>query len=145
MLRTTLVSSVLAAALTGIPTAQAAPFACPHVGGDLVFALEANINSLDAQTTGAISTRNVVNNIFEPLLSRDDSNRPIPMLADAVSESPDHLSYEFKLRHGVKFHSGKELTSADVVASFDRYLKIGLARSAFDNVDRWEAPDAYTF
>ncbi len=131
--------------LAAIPPAAAAPFQCPRVGGDLVFALEANINSLDAQTTGAVSTRNVVNNIFEPLFSRDDSNRPIPMLAQSVTESPDHLSYEFKLRQGVKFHSGKQLTSADVVASFDRYVRIGLARSAFDNVDRWDAPDTYTF
>jgi len=37
------------------------------------------------------------------------------------------------------------MTSADVVASFNRYAKIGLARNALDNVDRWDAPDPDTF
>src|SRR5258708_33687440 len=88
------------AAVMVLHAAQAAPFSCPHTGGDLTFGLEANINSLDAQTTGAVSTRNVVNNIYEPLFSRDDSNRPIPMLAESVSQSPDGLTYIFKLRRG---------------------------------------------
>ena len=37
------------------------------------------------------------------------------------------------------------MTSADVVASFDRYSKVGLARSMLTNVDEWEAPDPMTF
>ena len=37
------------------------------------------------------------------------------------------------------------MTSADVVASFDRYAKVGLYRSTLGNVDRWEAPDKDTF
>ena len=32
-----------------------------------------------------------------------------------------------------------------MVASFNRYAKIGLARNALDNVDRWDAPDKDTF
>jgi peptide/nickel transport system substrate-binding protein len=32
-----------------------------------------------------------------------------------------------------------------VVASFDRYAKVGLQRSTLDNVARWDAPDASTF
>ena len=37
------------------------------------------------------------------------------------------------------------MTSADVVASFDRYAKVGLYRSTLGNVDRWDAPDKDTF
>jgi len=32
-----------------------------------------------------------------------------------------------------------------VVASFDRYRKLGIERGNLDNVDKWEAPDKYTF
>src|ERR1700709_2092103 len=60
-------------------------------------------------------------------------------------EAPDHLTYTFKLRQGIHFHNGKPMTSADVVASFDRYPKVGNQRSTLDNVAGWEAPDAATF
>jgi peptide/nickel transport system substrate-binding protein len=45
----------------------------------------------------------------------------------------------------VHFHNGKEMTSADVVASFDRYARIGLERSMLTNVASWDAPDKDSF
>src|SRR5215467_431743 len=93
-------------------TAHAAPFKCPHVGGDFVFGQEANVNSLDMMTSSAISTRNIAMNVFETLVTRSDDNRPIPELADSIDESPDHLTYTFHLRQGVKFHNSKTLSSA---------------------------------
>jgi peptide/nickel transport system substrate-binding protein len=125
--------------------ALAAPFACPKKGGDLVFAGEAKVNSLDQHTSNTISTRNVAMNIYETLMTRDETNQPIPELAESVAESPDHLTYTFKIRQGIKFHNGKDLTTDDVVASFDRYGKVGYDRATFTNVDKWEAPDKFTF
>jgi peptide/nickel transport system substrate-binding protein len=43
-----------------------------------------------------------------------------PSLAESWTESPDKLSYEFKLRKGVKFHNGDPFTADDVVFSFAR-------------------------
>ena len=43
-----------------------------------------------------------------------------PSLAESWSESPDKLSYEFKLRHGLKFHNGDPFTADDVKFSFER-------------------------
>ena len=60
-------------------------------------------------------------------------------------ESPDHLTYTFHLRQGVKFHNGKTLSSADVLASYERYKSIGLQRNTFDNIASWEVPDAGSF
>ena len=137
--------SVLAGLTLAAGTALAAPFKCPHVGGDFVFGQEANINSLDQMTSSTISTRNIAMNMFEALTTRDENFSPILELADSMTESPDHLTYTFKLRQGVHFHNGKEMTSADVVASFDRYAKIGLQRSTLGNVDHWDAPDKDTF
>src|SRR6185312_284618 len=125
--------------------ASAEPFKCPHVGGNFVFGQEANINGLDQMTSGTISTRNIAMNIFESLMTRDENFNPILELANSMTESQDHLTYTFKLRQGIHFHNGKEMTSADVQASFDRYGKIGLYRSSLENVDRWEAPDKDTF
>src|SRR5205809_1490901 len=43
-----------------------------------------------------------------------------PSLAESWTESADKLSYEFKLRKGVKFHNGDPFTADDVVFSFER-------------------------
>src|SRR5271166_2281226 len=147
MSRRAILSTVFAVAgLAAAATAVAAePFKCPHVGGNFTFGQEANINSLDQMTSGTISTRNIAMNMFESLMTRDENFNPILELADSLAESPDHLTYTFKLRQNVRFHNGKEMTSADVVASFDRYARLGLFRSTLGNVDRWEAPDKDTF
>src|SRR5580704_14188430 len=91
---------------------HAAPFKCPHVGGDFVFGQEANINSLDQMTSSTISTRNIAMNIYESLMTRDDNNHPILELAEAMTETQDHLTYSFRLRQDIHFHNGKKLTSA---------------------------------
>ena len=128
-----------------VPVAQAAPFKCPSTGGDFVFGQEANINTLDQMTSSTISTRNIAMNIYESLMTRDENNHPILELAASMTEAPDHLTYTFKLRPNIHFHNGKLMTSADVVASFDRYAKVGNQRSTLDNVKSWDAPDASTF
>ena len=44
------------------------------------------------------------------------------MLAEALpTVSPDGLTYTIKLRQGIKFHNGKEMTSDDVVPSLKRW------------------------
>jgi len=134
-----------AAAAPAPAVSTTAVFTCPKTGGDLVFGGEAKVNSLDMYASNTISTRNNAMNMFESLMTRDETYNPIVELADSMEESPDHLTYTFKLREGVKFHNGKDLTTEDVMASFDRYAKIGIERGNLANVDKWEAPDKYTF
>jgi peptide/nickel transport system substrate-binding protein len=131
--------------ICGAAPVSAEPFKCPHVGGNFTFGQEANTNSLDPMTSATISTRNIALNMFESLMTRDEDFKPILELGDSIAETSDHLTYTFKLRQGIRFHNGKEMTSADVVASFDRYARIGLYRSTLANADRWEAPDKDTF
>jgi peptide/nickel transport system substrate-binding protein len=128
-----------------LPGEAAAKFECPKKGGDLVFGGEAKVNGLDQHTSSTISTRNNTMNMFEALMTRDELNNPIVDLADSVEETEDKLTYTFKLRQGVKFHNGKDLTSEDVAASWDRYRKIGYERGMLDNADHWETPDKFTF
>jgi peptide/nickel transport system substrate-binding protein len=59
--------------------------------------------------------------------------RPMPgtkmgnSLAEAWTESPDGLTYEFTLRRGLRFHNGDPLTAEDVKFSFERYKGTGAA------------------
>jgi len=47
-------------------------------------------------------------------------NHLTPSLAESWTMSPDQLTYEFKLRQGVKFHNGDPFTAEDVKFSFQR-------------------------
>jgi peptide/nickel transport system substrate-binding protein len=126
-------------------TARAERFQCGHFGGSMTYGLEANIAGLDQHTTSATSTRDAGTNIYEALVTRDDDMKPLPMLASRIEVSPDNRVYTFPLRQGVRFHNGKPMTSADVAASFNRYLRVGLDRSVLDGVAHWDMPDAMTF
>ena len=65
-----------------------------------------------------------------------------PCLAESWTISPDSRIYEFKLRKGVKFHNGDEMTAEDVVFSFSRY-KGGAAKQVKDRIEKVEAINPY--
>jgi peptide/nickel transport system substrate-binding protein len=101
--------------------------------------------SLDAHWTTASITETLTNHIYEGLYSLDNDNRPIPMLAESHTVSKDGLTYTFKLRQGVKFHNGKEMSSEDVVASLARWGKQSIyGKALFAQVAEWKALDRYT-
>ncbi len=57
--------------------------------------------------------------IFDRLILQDEKQRLMPGLA--LSWKPiDDLTWEFKLRQGVKFHDGTDFTADDVVCTFKR-------------------------
>jgi peptide/nickel transport system substrate-binding protein len=66
-----------------------------------------------------------------------------PALAESWRESPDGLTYEFKLRSGLKFHNGDSCTAEDVQFSFRRYKGSG-ANELQTKVKSIEVVDAYT-
>lgn len=138
--RAVLLALVLSA-LLGVVAAQAAP----RRGGDMVFAQEAQVSGLDMHFSSAISSRNIAMHMYESLLTRDESNAPIAELAEKWVVSSDGLTYTFPLRKGVLFHNGKEMTSADVLASFQRYQRLGVDKKILDPVASLAAPEKYTF
>lgn len=94
-------------------------------GGDIVMAQQAQPPTLDVMTTTAQATRNVGMLIFETLVTRDENGNVVNDLAAKVDASADGRVYTFTLREGVRFHNGKEMTSADVKASLERYGRVG--------------------
>ena len=111
----------------------------------LVFGQEAPPPTLDPHFSTSIATRNVAMHIFEQLVTRDEDNAVIPELAESWQVSPDGLTYTFRIRTGIKFHNGKEMTAADVKASFERYRRMALAKVTLSPVVSMEAPDSATF
>lgn len=65
-------------------------------------------------------TIEVLHQIFEGLVIYDENNQLVPNLALSWDESEDGLTYTFRLKPGVKFHNGREMTAEDVKYSWDR-------------------------
>ena len=78
--------------------------------------------TLDPGNHRSRETETIIRNMYDGLLTRDASMKVVPELAASWSQ-PDVSTYEFKLRRGVKFHSGDELTAEDIKFTFDRMLK----------------------
>ena len=84
--------------------------------------------------------------MFEPLLEVDKGGKIQPYLAESWDISNDGKTYTFRLRSGVKFHNGQEMTAEDVKFSMDYTLnpKNGASgRSRLGQVDGVEATDKY--
>jgi peptide/nickel transport system substrate-binding protein len=117
----------------------------PRRGGVLRVGNLGEPPALDAHWTTASITETLTNHIYEGLYSLDAGNRPIPMLAESHTVSRDGLTYTFKLRQGVKFHNGKEMTSDDVVASLTRWGKQSIyGKALFAQVAEWKVVDKHT-
>ncbi|MBI3710769.1 MAG: ABC transporter substrate-binding protein [Proteobacteria bacterium] len=84
-------------------------------------------------------------NVYEGLTRIDRNGRVQPGLAESWTRADDGLAYTFRLRGGVKFHDGKDFSSADVKFTFDRAMA-----SDSTNAQKWifapiagvETPDA---
>src|SRR5262245_6377147 len=101
--------------------------------------------ALDAHWTTATITEVLANHLYEGLYSLDANRRPIPMLAESHTVSKDGLTYTFKLRQGIKFHNGKEMTSEDVVASLTRWGKQSIyGKALFAQVAELRGLDRHT-
>ena len=59
--------------------------------------------------------------VFDTLIHLDDDFKVQPRMAESWTFSPDYLTMTIKLRQGVRFHSGKELTADDVVGTIAFY------------------------
>jgi len=83
--------------------------------------------------------------IYEPLFTHDKAWTPVPHLAESAVVEDRGLRHVITLRRGVKFHNGKEMTSADVVASLKRWGQVAtLGKVLWPNVESIEAKDPYT-
>src|SRR5437667_2377313 len=96
----------------------------PRAGGVFRVAMIGEPPTLDLHTTTAVIVQQITWHVYESLYTYDRSYNAIPLLVDAHTVSEGGRTYTFRVRRGVKFHNGKELTSADVVASLKRWGRL---------------------
>src|SRR5208337_2148985 len=111
-----------------------------------VLLIESSPLNLDPRIGTDAQSERIGELIFEGLVRRDDNFKLQPRLA-ASWEIPGPLTYIFHLRHDVRFHDGRAMTSADVKWTLDSLLNGNLRSaktSAYSYVERVEAPDDFT-
>ena len=100
----------------------------PRRGGTFVFHHESDVRGFDpAVSFDELSTMGI-RLLFDCLLDYDYEMNLVPSLAEALPDvSEDGKTFTFHLRHGVRFHNGRELTADDVRWSLERMLNPDLA------------------
>jgi peptide/nickel transport system substrate-binding protein len=114
--------------------------------GTVNFLIESAPTNLDPRIGTDAQSQHIDGLIFSSLLAHDAQMNIAPDLAESW-DIPNPLTYVFHLRHGVKFHDGRALTSADVKYTFDTILSGAVKtakRGAFRTVSSIDAPDDYT-
>ena len=119
----------------------------PVTGGTLIWGHSETTQNLDMHQTGTASSGRVLQNIHSSIVTVDKDLNVIPGLAESYEVAPDGLTYTFKLRPNVKFHSGTTMTAADVKYSFERCKDPATGAvnfEVFNNVAAIETPDDLT-
>ncbi len=143
---TTLALACAIAALAGAG-ASAQTAETPKRGGKLIVAQDESPDRIEPH--GPVMTvqhKLAISATYEALLAIDNQFNVLPSLATSwVQESP--TVFVFTLREGVKFHDGSDLTTEDVLFTFERILdpkRPGDAQNKLRVIKSVTAPDAKT-
>ena len=99
--------------------------ASPKAGGTLRYGIAAEIVTLGFNQSNDFE---VLQGMYDPLLTYDDTLQPVPHLAESWEQSSDLKQIKLNLRKGVMFHNGREFTSDDVEYNVQRAMDPTRAR-----------------
>jgi oligopeptide transport system substrate-binding protein len=124
-MRKFLVSSVsalaLAALVSAAPMASPASAQEPRQGGSIVITYKDDVSTLDPAIGYDWQNWSMIKSLFDGLMDYEPGTTELrPGLAESYEISGDGTVFTFKLRTGVKFHNGREMTAEDVKYSLDR-------------------------
>ncbi len=121
-----------AAAAVGLLAAAAQPASAtdPHRGGTLRLVSQSAGGSLDPKINYTLQYWTMYQYVYDGLVTfkhaaGDEGFKIVPDLAEEMPAPQNGgKTYVFKLRKGIKFSTGQEVTVKDVVASFQRIFKV---------------------
>ncbi len=121
-LTTTVAVSALALAL-GMTSVTAQETLDPKAkqGGAITITYKDDVATLDPAIGYDWQNWSMIKSLFDGLMDYEPGTTKLrPELAESYEISPDGKTFTFKLRKGVKFHNGREMTAEDVKYSLDR-------------------------
>lgn len=101
---------------------------------------------IDPAVGGDFVALTLLPNLYDALVFPTPEGGVQPWIAESWDISDDNLTYTFRLRRGLRFHDGSELTAHDVVFSVNRLLTVGqgVAYMFIDRIESARALDNYT-
>ena len=117
----------------------------PLQAAELRIGLAADVTSMDPHFLNIAPNINISSHVFDALTHVDQDARLAPGLAVSW-RAVDATTWEFRLRRGVRFHDGAELTAEDVVFSIERTFQVpnGQYRTFTQRIVGKEVLDAHT-
>jgi len=100
--------------------------AATNLAGVFRYPIVTNPTTLDPAKVEDGDTIDLLQQVFEGLVFWDESNKVAGKLAEKWEILDGGTTYKFTLKQGVKFHSGKEMTSADVKWSIERACRTNI-------------------
>jgi peptide/nickel transport system substrate-binding protein len=101
----------------------ALPAAAPAAARDLTIGLASSVTAIDPHYHFTGANMSMSRHFFDPLILQDEERRLRPGLAVSW-HALDALTWEFKLRAGVKFHDGSDFTAEDVKYTLWRAVNV---------------------
>jgi oligopeptide transport system substrate-binding protein len=116
----------------------------PQRGGTLMIWEEQRMRMLDPHVAYDVLSGVGVEMLFDSLYKYDLESRMLPAIAESLPViAEDGRTFTVRLRHGVRFHNGREVTAQDVVWSFERMLSPELASPGAPYFRALEGFEAY--
>ena len=136
---------LLKAAAAGVAASAAPRIGRSERPSKLVFAPVSDLAVLDPVVTFNRPTRNYAYLVFDTLYGLDTSWMAQPQMVEGHEIEKDGLTWNLKLRDGLRFHDNEPVLARDVVASIRRFAqRISLAGALMTATDELSAPDDST-
>lgn len=91
-------------------------------GSELRVGFTQDALTLDPGNHRKRETETLIRNLYDGIMTQTAKSEVVPELAESLRQL-DALTYEAKLRKGIKFHNGEDMTADDVKFTFDRLTK----------------------
>jgi len=124
----------------------------PRAGGELTFVVPGEPPSYDAHREETFALIHPAAPHYNTLLRIDPADptgtRVVADLATLWTVSSDKRTYVLRLRRGVKFHDGSEMTSRDVRATYEKIINpppgvTSARRGEYLQIETVQAPEPY--
>lgn len=147
--RRSVATGLAALAVTAVLPAATVPALAAEPHGTLTIGWNWDPQTMDPQMHRQRYTQIISTAMRDRLFYQEPPGlKMVPMLAESITQVDD-THYDIKIRQGVHFHNGEELTSADIVYTYQRLwdpaTKSPRAKMGnMSNIEGVEAIDRYT-